>query len=1103
MKNKGELEIVRAQATPPSLLAEFAESGGSPRLAAGSCPRLWIAVNQLGAQAIRERVAIASRGALLAPGISTFDRLAEKVLTESRRRIRPISKLGRRRILAQVISDDLSADRLDYFAPVANTRGFLVQVDRLITDLKRRTIWPEQFAVGADDRRRRELAQLYAGYQRRLHEGNLYDSQGRFWAAGDELERRSELLGSIGLCIFDGFTDFTGAQHRIIDLLLQRTERMVITLPIDGPLVDGSQQGVARADLFARSLATWRRLRMAGDGSIRPYVELVADEPPGGCSPAIAHLARTLFAPRPRSDVAAPPPDGLQIIAASGDQDEAVQVARAVKQLLVAGAAPGDIVIAYRRLAGSADRWRGVLADYGIPADVEVRAPLATSPTVRTLLTILRLHAEDWPYRELLRVAEDLTVRLFGAPRERIALEKSIREAQIPRGRQALLDLLQRWAERTSNSERVQRLAAESAAAHAQLSRLSSALEKLPQQAGLRDWVNRLAHAAAELGIELDNDDSWLTLRRGLITLARADQAAGFGPEEMDARRFARAATDVAIEEQRPGGHSPVGRVRVVEAETVRGLRPRRLFLAGLSEQSFPQLRNLGDLESNSGAAAADVAANSPMAAAVGETAPQVDPTTDEMLLFYRVATRPTESLTFSYPALDAKAQRLEPSPYLADVERAFAPHKIARRTSTLAPGLAADVPLSRTEARIAAIDRAQQGDCAPLAALVRNETTARAASCLLAGVEIIGQRALRDEFGAWEGVFTSDAGTARLAALFGPEHHWSPSQLETYASCPFRFFGETLLRLTPLPDLTLTIDPRHRGSLLHEALAAAHRRASTSDDALGDAMGALFTQTLEQIVGSFPQHGLEGALREIQRRELTQWAEKLDEQTHRYRQAYSNVDRPLEPRYFEVQFGPGSRHSDTDADAQLSTQQPFGLDLGNEKISLTGQIDRLDVGQVGQLPVFNVIDYKSGVKAVFKRVEAEAGAQLQLPLYALAAEELLLKGEGAVAWAAGYWSVQGDGFVKSASSRSRRQLQIREEVDGEPEVTDEWKQLRVTLIEKIQQLVHGVRAAQFPVYNPDENCTRWCELSKICRIAHIRSLEKGRSPESGGKGQS
>ena len=46
-------------------------------------------------------------------------------------------------------------------------------------------------------------------------------------------------------------------------------------------------------------------------------------------------------------------------------------------------------------------------------------------------------------------------------------------------------------------------------------------------------------------------------------------------------------------------------------------------------------------------------------------------------------------------------------------------------------------------------------------------------------------------------------------------------------------------------------------------------------------------------------------------------------------------------------------------------------------------------------------------------------------------------------------------------------------------------------LLKRVRQLVDGIRAGQFPVVNEDEDCTHGCALNTICRVAHIRSLEK------------
>src|SRR5690606_24597597 len=83
-----------------------------------------------------------------------------------------------------------------------------------------------------------------------------------------------------------------------------------------------------------------------------------------------------------------------------------------------------------------------------------------------------------------------------------------------------------------------------------------------------------------------------------------------------------------------------------------------------------------------------------------------------------------------------------------------------------------------------------------------------------------------------WNGLIDAPALTARLREQFGDAHVWSASRLEAYAKCPWAFFSGRLLRLDKLEDPDPDIDPRDRGTLLHEALrhffdAAAKRAGS------------------------------------------------------------------------------------------------------------------------------------------------------------------------------------------------------------------------------------------------------------------------------------
>jgi hypothetical protein len=91
----------------------------------------------------------------------------------------------------------------------------------------------------------------------------------------------------------------------------------------------------------------------------------------------------------------------------------------------------------------------------------------------------------------------------------------------------------------------------------------------------------------------------------------------------------------------------------------------------------------------------------------------------------------------------------------------------------------------------------------------------------------------------------------------------------------------------------------------------------------------------------------------------------------------------------------------------------------------------------------------------------------------------------GRAAWRAGYWGVADGGF------KSKQALSISEMAAGQALATAEWSQLRSAIEDLIVRLVENIRAGQFPVSSRNDECTSFCEFSTVCRINHVRALEK------------
>jgi len=1101
-------------------------SGHSKATATGQA--IWIGPSSQAVAQVQDRLVESPEEAFLDPQIMTFASFAESMVANSVRRVRSISRLQKRHILRQVVDQSLRNGKLKHFSRVARAPGFLAQVDEMIAEFKRQDIWPEDFVKRCHQPRDRDLAVIYGLYQQFLNENDLYDAEGRFWEARRHLAKSVAEPPAAGqskynLLVVDGFSDFTSAQYDILELLSRQSAETLISLTLDPQaLQSDSSNSECRSPLFSKTKNTYRRLKQK-----LPRLNVELGSTTYFSQPALQHLEQNLF--RDPNDLDSPPAAtaGIEILAASGVHGEIEEIARRIKGLLHSGSVrPAEVVVVFRSLGDVAGRLAEIFADHGIPLAMPPWQSLTCSPLYRSILSILRLHAEDWPFRQLLAVVGNRLFRKFDsqvdvegqlAPDARIAMEHSLRAAQLPSGKRALLEQIQHWAsavivsqpspddsgegKETSKEEWQEKRILQAQLAFEKLSALAGLLDQLPQQAPLSEWFGHLERLIVGLDVLPDensysaaNDSidpqlarivsAWNLLRRGLSQLEKVEH--GLGSAELSVNDLIDLLETVGLELQLPIENDDLGRVRILSAEAARHVSAKHVFLAGLNEQSFSSsesvdsLFNVGSLGQLQQPEEQD-----------GSPFSLQSHTGDEMLLFYELVTRATEKLTLSYPALDGKGQSLSPSPLLTELEQCFGKTSLPQISIPLGEVAVTDAqslqPWSASAYRQQAVSQALNGDQHWLAGMSTQPESARLGDTLLSSIRSVDRRGERGLFGPFDGLLESDRAQAVLAQRFDSAHLWSPSQLEGYATCPFRFFAEQILSLEPASELTLSSDVRRRGSLLHQVLATLHQHlASGTENEDQMQLISRFHAVLDEAVASDPLEGLQQWLRD-ERREIEAWAEQYAQQEINYRSKWSHLDEPLRPTLFEVRFGPQVRSGGSSTDDNASTTMPFELDLGSEQIRLTGQIDRVDLGRVGKTTVFNIIDYKSGAEVKLQDEKISSGRQLQLPLYAMAAERLLLADQNAVALSTGYWSIQGSGF----DSRRSNALVIHELNDQSLQTSAQWEQLQPVILDRIGQLISGIRGGQFPVLNEDEHCTRSCSFSTICRVAHVRSLDK------------
>jgi ATP-dependent helicase/nuclease subunit B len=228
-----------------------------------------------------------------------------------------------------------------------------------------------------------------------------------------------------------------------------------------------------------------------------------------------------------------------------------------------------------------------------------------------------------------------------------------------------------------------------------------------------------------------------------------------------------------------------------------------------------------------------------------------------------------------------------------------------------------------------------------------------------------------------------------------------SATRLETWAACPFAYFGARLLGVEPVedPERELQMNALSRGLLVHEVLEQFIRdvlaRPPAAQPGPGDdwtaADHALIRRIAEQVCDEHEARGVTGRpvfWRRDRAQILAQVDRFLDDDAARRRADGTR------PRAAEYGFGLGGEAGPVS----------IGLPDGRELL-FRGSADRIDDGPDGSLLV---LDYKTGRSDDYKRLGPdnpdERGTKLQLVVYAQAARAAVGRPDAPVT--SEYWFV-------------------------------------------------------------------------------------------------
>ncbi len=844
-------------------------------------------------------------------------------------------------------------------------------------------------------------------------------------SALDEVRDRPESVEP-RLLLVDGFGRYTPVQLRLLAQLAESAGETIITLTWDR----GGERPFQEAERTRKALAA------AIDG----LVEERLDHHPSSAEADLVHLERHVLAPGRSGRLDGFP--SVEIIAAAGEATECRLVARRILELTETGIDLAGVGIFLRSPETYVPLLRDEFARLGIPIDGPASYRAAGAPSVRTL--------SAWMDAIFCEAGE---VDLLGCLRGRLSPEHcwKAESAAAPLSRVGLdeADLLARSAGGEAGE---------------------AILDCVRLIAELRDDLAPGEPRSREAASYADAAKRVATI----LSLPRTD----FAPSDLAARRdaaaaaeFVRAAKDCALSHEAGGEEIPYerfsGRMNSLLASSAgpAPVRPNRgvlvrsvfetrtapiriAFVMGLADGRFPARRREGPFLSD--------VEREMLSRAGASGLERPDPESEEDLLFYIAATRPSERLILTRPASDGDGKELLPSIYLEETAILFeSPITGAEGMPVveIVPSLQSARTPSEARARLAL----DLNSPAPVKADAK-KTLGAAAALHNAMVESLPEVHLA----AITPRVRPDTGT--LAATRA--HEWlarraarplSPTGIEAFAQCPFRHLVRRLLKLESEPEPGVT--PLAEGDMLHRALAAAFAAAGGRPLAKADRDGMIAAGTAEldgAATESFP-----GGLDAAGAAGMELLARRLERLVDHEIELAALTD--LVPARFELNFGGGELAHLVIEDEELG------------EILVTGRIDRIDVAHVDGEKVALAIDYKRGSVTGQKPDDMAAARAAQVPVYAMAVEQVLgMKLAGSLLYSTKTLDRRGlavEGL--RVAGIKRKGAMARGEID----------RLLSECVDSIRKVARAMRSGDIRISPADEKLCKSCDAADICRF--------------------
>jgi ATP-dependent helicase/DNAse subunit B len=960
----------------------------------------------------RQRLARAGGG--LGVNVGTFRALYTDLLERQGNFTPVITPALEHRLVQGAVDAALAAGELAHYAAIRTKPGFVAALQDIFSELRSAYISPEQFTEYTHDAApaKAELACLYTRFVDQLEAIGWIDRDGQIWDAIDILEKEPDAASHIRFLVVDGFSAFAGARLQFLKRLSAQVGELLITLP----------------GLLGSSRPVHRRVQPVIETLLRELSpQVTSPSSPPHLPPTIQHLEQYVLDPGEFPKIQASYPIFIE---AQSQGEEAREALRWIKRLHKRhGVSLSECALFVSHLEAYRPYLRTVADEFGMRLHFSHPDPLTASPAVTSLLNLLEMPLAGYKTRAVFNALRSPYFDFGMSAVDIDHLELVSQKGRIVSGRAqweetwGMLFAAKRAAEESLDDERRERNPLRDVdlpALQHQFLRFWQVFDGIAEHRSQTGWVTWLEARLAELGFyaQLSGErdlEACRTLGETLGALVLSEQV--LGERLISYERFL---SDL------------VGAVQGARIDEPRSARENAVWISGIQHAAATRFKAVALLGFSEG-----------LFPVVEQPDPFLDETTrahlglepqlgrEQANTFYLAFTRAERHLLLTRPYLADHGESWDPSPYWTAAASLFtqdALHKISPNTARPQSEAASPQELLFWAVQHKALRYPKDEQ------LVTHWQDLHRARTILAA------RRSKQPGGIYEG--DAEPLTPILAEKYGSGHTWSASRLETYATCPHQFYIQHVLNLEPKETPELGLDAAQVGSILHAILEKVYQEVDATTDL--ESLLAILEDTATTVFANAPRTlGFRPSpLWAVEQAQFIEMLRKTIEALHAESQGWK-------PIRFEAMFG-------------IYGTPALLLDTDGEVVRLHGVIDRVDQTADG---LIRVIDYKTGGSHLSKN-DLISGRRLQLPIYALAAQEAL--GLGTVVEGF-YWQ------IRDAKASSLKLSRFNTDTLKGPEGA------YAVALDHIQHNLVGIRAGQFPPIPPKGGCPSYCPAVQWC----------------------